>query len=187
MKKIIILSSISLLVIFISVLPANAQTTGSDSSVAAGEMKFGAGLLYGTEVEQPGLRLDGVYRINKDFRAGLDLGFYLPDEQSVTFFGQTTTVTSNFLEINANAHYIYYNDAESGIMAYALAGLNFARVSVESEGSGGSSSNSDSETGINIGTGGEYALDFGDLFAEIKYDIGGFEQLYIAAGIKLSF
>jgi transketolase C-terminal domain/subunit len=66
-------------------------------------------------------------------------------------------------------------------MVYALARLQFVRVSAES----GGNSNSDSETGINIGTGGECILSFAKLFAEIKFDVGAFEQLNIGAGLGL--
>ncbi len=138
--------------------------------------------MFGTEVEQPGLRLDGSYQINEDIRVTTDLGLYLPDKQTFNFFGSSTTVTSNFLEFNVNGNYFYYKDSEKGLMAYALAGLNIARVSVD----GGGNNTSDSEVGINIGTGGEYALDFAKLFAEIKYDIGGFEQLNIGFGLRFA-
>jgi|AntRauTorckE6833_2_1112554.scaffolds.fasta_scaffold00035_4 opacity protein-like surface antigen len=143
--------------------------------------KVGVGLMYGTEIEQPGLRVDGVYQINEEFRAVADLGFYLPDKSD---FGGGNTVTVTWWELNLNGNYIFHTDAESGLNAYALAGLNFLNFKVESEGQFGSGSSSDSEVGLNIGAGAEYALDFGDLFGELKYVIGDADQLNIGVGVR---
>jgi len=167
--------------IFISVSFVNFSYA-QETETTNGGIHVGAGLMFGTEVEQPGLRIDGTYQINEDIRVTADLGLYLPDKQTFNFFGSSTTITSNFLEFNVNGNYFYYKDTEKGLMAYALAGLNIARVSVD----GGGNNASDSEVGINIGTGGEYALDFAKLFAEIKYDIGGFEQLNIGVGLRFA-
>lgn len=144
---------------------------------------IGVGLMYGTEIEQPGLRVDGVYQINEEFRAVADLGFFLPDE---TDFGGGNTITVSWWELNLNGNYIFHTDEESGIEAYALGGLNFLNVKVESDGQFGSGSNSDSEVGLNIGAGGEYAMGFGKLFAELKYVLGDADQLNIGAGVRFS-
>lgn len=136
----------------------------------------GVGLMYGTEIEQPGLRVDGVYQINEDFRAVADLGFYLPDETE--FFGGSVTTT--WWELNLNGNYVFHTDAESGLKAYALAGLNYLNFKVES----GGQSESDNEVGLNIGAGGEYTMGFGNLFAELKFVLGDADQLNIGAGVR---
>ncbi|MDR9418458.1 outer membrane protein [Gracilimonas sp.] len=154
-------------------------------------VKAGVGLMYGTEIEQPGIRVDGVYQINEEIRAVADFGFYLPDETESSGGGVTSTTTSTYWELNLNGNYIFSSDTESGMTAYALAGLNYLNFNVDSEASGGgftgSTSFSDSEVGLNVGAGIEYALDFGDLFGEAKYVIGDFDQLNIGAGLRFNF
>lgn len=169
MKKL----TISLFIVLCTVLmaeTANAQFTN-----------VGVGLMYGSEIEQLGLRVDGVYQINEEFRAVADFGFYLPDE---TDFGGGNTTTVTWWELNLNGNYIFHSDVESGLKAYALAGLNYLNFKVESEGQFGSSSASDNEVGLNVGAGGEYAVGFGNLFAELKYVIGDADQLNIGAGVR---
>ncbi|MEX0724466.1 MAG: outer membrane beta-barrel protein [Gracilimonas sp.] len=141
---------------------------------------IGVGLMYGTEIEQPGLRVDGVYQINEEFRAVADLGIFLPDKYDT---GGGNTTTASWWELNFNGNYLFHNDAETGVKAYALAGLNYLNYKVESEGQFGGEF-SDSEVGLNIGAGAEYAMDFGDLFGELKYVLGDFDQLNIGVGVR---
>lgn len=169
MKK-IITSLFIVLGTFCIVQTANAQFTD-----------IGVGLMYGSEIEQPGLRVDGVYQINEEFRAVADFGFYLPDE---TDLGGGNTLTVTWWELNLNGNYIFHNDEESGLQAYALAGLNYLNFKVEQEGQFGSGSSSDNEVGLNIGAGGEYAMGFGNLFAELKFVLGDADQLNIGAGVR---
>ncbi|MTI88362.1 MAG: porin family protein [Balneolaceae bacterium] len=175
MKKRITILCLALLTLFSADL-AFAQ----DNS--AGDLKIGGGLMYGTDIEQLGFEADGVYTINEQFRAQADLGFYLPNK---TDFGNGSSMTITWWEFNANAHYMLMKDAEQGLSLYALGGLNFLSVNVESEGVGGLNiSGSDSEMGINVGAGGEFDLDFASLYAEIKYSLGSADQLNIGAGLR---
>src|SRR5699024_365082 len=141
-----------------------------------GDVNIGVGLIYGSQVESIGLKVDGYYTINENFRAGAEIGYFFPDK--TTIFG--TEIKTNYFSIDLNGHYIFYNEDE--LMAYGLAGLNILSISV----SGGGTSNSDSEVGLNLGAGIEYAVDFGNLFGELKFaGIGGdADQLVIAAGVR---
>ncbi|MFD2532101.1 outer membrane protein [Gracilimonas halophila] len=136
--------------------------------------------MYGSEIEQPGLRVDGVYQINEEFRAVADFGFYLPDE---TDLGGGNTLTITWWELNFNGNYIFHNDEESGLQAYALAGLNITGISSEFDGGGDSS---DSETGLNLGAGIEYGMSFGNLFGEAKMaNVGGdADQFVVGVGVR---
>lgn len=146
---------------------------GTTSIVAQeGLITVGPGLAYGSEVENLGIKVDGYYTINEQFRAGLDLTYYLPDSEN--------GVDVNYFGFNINGHYIFYN--EDGLTAYGLAGINILRIKVEANGF----SNSDSETGLNLGAGVESAQSFGNLFGELKLaGLGGdADQLVIGAGVR---
>lgn len=148
-------------------------------------VKAGIGLMYGTEVEQLGVRVDGVYQINDDFRFVADLGIYFPDK---TEFGDNETFTLTWWELNTNANYIFYSDETEGVTAYALGGLNFTTIRAKYEnGPQESYSESDTEVGLNLGAGIEYALDFAELFGEIKFVLGDADQLNIGVGFRFPF
>ncbi|MBD3615615.1 MAG: hypothetical protein HUJ22_03505 [Gracilimonas sp.] len=139
-------------------------------------VKAGVGLMYGSEVERLGIRADGVYQINEEFRAVVDLGLFFPEE-----FGNTTVT---WWELNANANYIFHADEEQGLTAYALGGLNFMTVKSKFDDGTNTASASNSEVGLNLGAGLEYGVGFGDLFGELKYVIGDADQLNIGAGVR---
>lgn len=172
MKKLIKSS----LILAISIFAFNAAHAQSEN-----EISVGVGLMYGSEIEKLGIRVDGVYPINEQFRAVADLGFFFPDK---TDFGGGSSITVTWWELNANGNYLFYTDEESGLMAYGLAGLNFTTLKVKSEGPFGAGSNSNTELGLNIGAGGEYALDFANLFAELKFVIGDADQVNIGVGLR---
>lgn len=136
----------------------------------------GAGLMYGSETEKLGVRVDGVYQINEEFRAVADLGIFFPESNEI--FG--TDYKTTWWELNVNGNYLFYTDPEQGLQTYALAGLNLTTVKVKV----GDESDSESEAGLNIGIGGEYNLDFANLFGEIKYVLGDADQLNIGIGLR---
>lgn len=149
--------------------------TGSSEILAQeGTITVGPGLAYGSEVENLGIKVDGYYTINEEFRAGLDLLYYFPDSEG--------GVDVNYFGFNINGHYVFYNEEE--ITAYGLAGINVLRVKAEFNGN----SNTDSEAGLNLGAGIEYAQDFGDLFGELKLaGLGGdLDQFVIGAGVRFA-
>lgn len=138
-----------------------------------GTIVVGPGLAYGSEVENLGIKVDGYYTINEQFRAGLDFVFYLPEDLG-------NGVDANYFGFNINGNYIFYSEDE--LMAYGLAGINILRVKIKGNGN----SFSDSETGLNLGAGIEYAQSFGSLFGELKLaGLGGdADQFVIGAGVR---
>jgi opacity protein-like surface antigen len=152
-------------------------TFNTTSFAQEGRIQIGPSLVYGTEIEQPGIAVDGYYTINEQFRAGLGLTYFFPNDFAggeVKWFG-----------IDINGNYIFYN--EDQLMAYGLAGINIISASVDFDGAvEGSGTNTNSETGLNLGAGVEYALDFGNLFGELKFGgIGGdANQIVIGAGVR---
>lgn len=138
-----------------------------------GTIEIGPGLVYGGQVEQLGIKVDGYYTINEDIRAGADLTYYFPDDLG-------GGVTSNFFTIDLLGNYFLYSKDE--LSAYGLAGLNFAFASV----SGNGFSGSNNEVGLTLGGGAEYMMDFGNIFGELRLaGLGGdADQLVIGAGVR---
>ncbi len=66
--------------------------------------KAGVGLMYGSEIEQLGIRGDAVYQLNEDFRIVGDLGFYFPDK---TDLGGGDELTIRWWELNANLNLLH--------------------------------------------------------------------------------
>lgn len=164
------------LLIFTAVLTlATYQTSQAQVSV-------GGALMYGSEVEQIGLRVDGTYVINEDIDINANIGFYLPDKVDL---GGGDEIKTTYYEFNINGHYSFYADEESGLSAYGLAGINILGVNSEASGPNVSGSTSDSELGLNLGAGASYPLSFGNLFGELKYVIGDADQLSLAAGVLI--
>ncbi|TVP98335.1 MAG: hypothetical protein EA359_18435 [Balneolaceae bacterium] len=181
---------------------------------AQAQVSAGGGILYGFDIERIGIRVDGLYAINDDWRAAADFGYYFPESE----FG----IKVSWWELNLNAHYVFVDNED--FRAYALAGINYISFSVtEDNNSSGlipgsdffartaakeinlesetppmpmnvdsffsSFSYSGSETGLNIGIGGEYKVGFGSVFAELKFaGLGGnADQLVLGAGLRYDF
>lgn len=163
---------------------ASAQIEGS---VQEGDIKIGAGLAFGSGVgfasldNDLGIRVDGYYAITPEIRAGGDFTFYFPKSEG--------EVDVTVWELNFNGNYIFMD--EDGLILYGLGGINITGISVDSPSTtiggqtfGGSSS--DSEFGLNLGGGAEYALDFADLFGELKFGgLGGdADQFVLGVGLR---
>ncbi len=143
-----------------------------------GAIQIGPGLVYGNQVERLGVKADGTYSINENIRAAADFTLFFPEK---TDLGGGNELTTTWMALNFNAHYIFYSQDE--ISAYGLGGLNIAilRASVT-----GGNSNSESELGLNLGAGVEYTADFGNLFGELTLAglAGDADQLVIGGGVR---
>lgn len=146
------------------------------------QIAVGGALMYGSEVEQIGLRVDGTYAINEDIDINANIGLYLPETIDL---GNGDEIKNTYYEFNINGHYGFYANDESGLSAYGLAGINILGVNSEASGPNVSGSNSDSELGLNLGAGASYPLSFGNLFGQLKYVIGDADQLNLAAGVMI--
>ena len=136
-------------------------------TAATAQISVGGGLAYGENIEEIGLKLDGIYVINEEFRAGADIIYYFT-EDGITFW-----------ELNLNGNYLFVE--EEDLVVYALGGLNYARQSFDID---GMNNPSNSEIGLNIGAGLEYDLDFAKLTPEIKYALSDFDQLVFSVGLR---
>lgn len=167
-----------------------------------GDFVVGGGLVYGTGVFDfgdedidIGLQVNGYYSVTPEIRVGGDFTYFFPVtfEFSDEFFGTQVEEEDKYTitEVNINGHYLFVN--ESDLIVYALAGINIARFSNEytytENGFSESESFSDSETGLNLGAGLEYALDFANFYAEAKLsNVGGdLDQFVLGVGLRFKF
>jgi len=89
---------------------------------------------------------------------------------------------------NLGLAFIIYYFWQVEMHLYALAGINFAIVSVPffNPFTGQRVSNSATEAGLNLGAGFNYKASEKLMpFAELKYNISDFDQLILFAGIRL--
>ncbi len=167
MKKIIV----TLIIVWIS-LPVFAQ------------LKSGGGLLYGTEISQPGFYLKGIYSLSENIDGALGINIFFPNKEGEGGFESKISLWS----LNFDAHYRAHQSGS--ITFYPLGGINITIYSFEIEVpnffGGGTflSSGSDTSVGLNLGGGLEYAINEKiQASSEIKYVLGQFDQLVISAGI----
>lgn len=135
---------------------------------ANAQLRLGAGLGYGLDIEELGLQFRGVYTISDPWRGAADFVFYFDGEDNLSIW-----------ELNLNGHYTFVNDEKKTI--YALAGLNFLKVNYDA--TSGFADNSD--TGLNVGAGLELPISSNiEFFSEARFSIGGSEQFFISAGVQ---
>lgn len=138
----------------------------ANSNAAAQDFSVGGGLAYGTEVEAIGIQGGATYAFTEEIRGAADVIIFFPDNY-------------DWWELNVNGHYLFY--AEEGISVYALAGLNYATLSIDL---GQFGSASDSELGLNLGGGAEFGVDFANVYVEVKYVLGNADQLGLSGGLR---
>lgn len=149
---------------------------------ATAQFSLGAGLAYGTDIEEPGIQIGGTYQLNEDMRLGTDIIYWLVGSDS--FFGESISFT--FVEVNANFNYIFYNNNDLILYGIGTLGIHYASSSFEFE-EFASESYSDAELGFGLGAGLEYDLGGAKLYAEPRFFLSGFDQLALAAGLRIPF
>ncbi len=148
------------------------------STSASAQMKVGAGLAFGTEAESIGLTANLYTALPSvdNLSVGGDVIYFLPKDVGFD-------IDRTWFEVNLNGQYKFY--AEQMINAYALGGLNVARVGFKYEGPGSGVNSHDTKLGLNLGVGGEYAFnDSMFAFAEFKFVISKFDQAVFSAGVR---
>jgi hypothetical protein len=154
-------------------------------TTASAQLWFGGGLVYGAEIENLGIQANGHLVVNEEnkLRIGADVTFFFPEKATAAGI----EVKTNLFAINVNGHYMLVN-AEL-LVLYAIGGLNLSFVTFDVDGPASElvflNNGSETELGLNIGGGVEYEVPFGRIFGELKYVLGGFDQLEIAAGVRI--
>lgn len=143
---------------------------------AASPTLVGAGVGYGTKIEEVAVQVGAVFDFDIPVLIAPDFKYFL--------VGSSDFVDVSWWEINVNAH--YYLTKEKGTNFYLLGGLQYANVTVSYDNPFlGNSSSSDGKIGLNVGGGAKF--DLGGLFIvpEAKFTLGGNEQLFI--GVSAMF
>lgn len=160
----------------VNMQPVHAQME-EDDDAEMGNMQLGGGFAFGSEIENFGIRVDGTYDFTEQIRGAANITYYFPDDY---VWGERKLFT-----VNANVHYQF--DVESDLNVYGIGGLNLSFLSWDyASGVQGvqGADDSDSSLGLNLGGGVQYPVDFGNLFGELNYTIGDFDQLVLAAGVR---
>ena len=132
------------------------------------QLRLGAGLAYGTDVEKLGLQFRGVYTLTDPWRAAADF---------ITYFDGVSDLS--VWELNLNAHYAFIYDEKKTV--YALGGLNYLKYNYAANSGFGDNS----DAGLNLGAGLEIpitpTLEF---YAEGRLVLGGFSQFLFSGGVQ---
>ena len=140
------------------------------AQASKGDIRVGGHLGFGTEIESLGIAARGDYAVTNNILIGPDF---------IYFFGNNNL---NWFDLNFNGNYLFeINNPD--ITPYALAGLNLAIISYDSEylGIGNSSA---TEIGLNLGGGADFVVSTFIVFGELRFVLSSADQLVIAGGVK---
>lgn len=165
--------------LFAAILSVSFNTTASV------QMSVGGGIIYGFDFEEPGIQVGGTYTLSPEMRLGADIIYWLVGDES--FMGDN--FSSTLLEVNANFNYIFYNENDLMLYGIGTLGIHYASFSYDFSFNGFSESGSDSDTelGLGLGAGLEYSLGGVSLYVEPRVFLSGFDQLALAAGVRIPF
>jgi hypothetical protein len=143
----------------------------SSTLITIGQSLIGAGITYGSFLEQPGIEVNGIYGTGGKLKLAPDFIYYFADK--VEILGSETKTRA--WELNGN---IQFYALEKGIDLYLIGGMNYTKIIVNNDQSGRIT---DSEFGLNFGGGTNFAKMF---FAEFKYIIGNADGWVVGAGVR---
>jgi hypothetical protein len=143
----------------------------SSTLVSFGQTIIGAGVTYGSYLEQPGIEVNGIYGLGGSIRLAPDFIYYFTDK--VEILG--SEFKTRAWEFNAN---IQYYILEKGIDLYAITGMNYTHTIVNTD---LGERFTDGEFGLNLGAGTNFAKMF---FAEFKYIISNADGFVVGVGVR---
>ena len=167
--------TILITVFALSFFTLNAQAQSSSS--------IGGRLVYGTEIEQPGLQLH-YYRaipeaLDNKIQVGGSFTYFFP--QRYTVFG--LEAKTQLISLGADSRFLFLES--EAYTVYGLAGLNIMILGSDIEGVNGLSTLTSTSLGASFGGGGVFNIGFVQLNAELKYIANDFDQLEVSAGIQV--
>lgn len=145
---------------------------------AQDNIRIGALVGYGSEIESFGVGVNAEFPILKNLTVSPSFVFYLPNDDEL--------IKTNAFEFNANANYYFVATDVFGV--YGLAGVNYTHVKTDIDfGFLGDVSASEGKVGLNLGVGTNFNVGGRLLpFAEVKYILSDFDQFLVAAGMKFN-
>mgnify|MGYP003881448753 CR=1 FL=1 len=141
------------------------------------QINVGGGIAFGSEIENLGFTAKGTYSINEQWEGAASFTYFIPKS-----FG---TIDWTLWALNLDGHYL--KNVNEKFTIYPLAGLSIGGFTFDNNFSFGGvdgGKTTTTEVGINLG-GGAY-LGISEKmkgYAEIKYIVGGFDQLVLNAGV----
>ncbi len=158
---------------------------------AEAQIKAGAGLAYGLDIEEIGIQIGGTYGISDEMRVGLDLIYWLSDNETNQLgMGLEEKISTTALEINANFNYIFYNENALALYGIGTLGIHYFSFKDELWITGTphaqeSFSESDTEAALGLGVGAEYNIGRILIYAEPRIFLSGFDQIAFSAGVRM--
>lgn len=144
--------------------------TGAVVITSQAQETIGAGLAYGSEIENLGIGINAEFDLNEQIDISPSFIYYFKNNNV------------SMWELNGNINYIF---SDSGPTFYGIAGLNITGIKVDA---GVFGDRSDSEVGLNLGVGASFAQSGSVIpFAEAKYVLSNFDQLSILGGVRFPF
>lgn len=157
--------------LFILVVLALTSIVGAQA-----QYRLGAGLAYGSDIEEFGFGVNGEFFLNSKVAVSPSLIIY--------FVENTRNVDRSFWELNTNVN--YYFAKEGAIEVYALGGLNLATAKADQDGIN-DDNESVSELGVNLGIGTNFDINSSITpFAQLKFVISDFDQAVFFFGVRFS-
>ncbi|GET22366.1 outer membrane protein [Prolixibacter denitrificans] len=159
---------------------------GFSQSFDTSNLRVGGGLVYGTDIDNVGIDINGVYQFNEQWEGGI----------AFTHFFEKNYANWNVLDFDG--HYIFYSD-NSGLNVYGAAGLSVTFAKIDIPGTTYTDPNfgtittpgvtaSDSNLGLNIGAGVNYALtDQLNLAPELKVTIANGSYVRMCVNLQYRF
>ena|SRR5687767_5431683 len=155
-----------------------ANTSSYAQQSTKNRLGFFLGLASG-DIDQVGIGGIGEFKVSKKVTISPQLLFYFPEDRG--------NLRYNFMEINFNANYYFYN--KDIFEFYGLGGLNFTRVHWEWDHAGPNDDDGDSdlEVGLNLGGGINFEIGKNVVpFSELRVTVGEFDQFVISGGLKFN-
>ncbi|MCD4745323.1 MAG: porin family protein [Bacteroidales bacterium] len=161
------------------------------NSVTAQDFKekiaFGGGFSYGTEIENLGINIRGLYEVTEEIHGLMNFTFFFPKKETIG----TAEWKWHLWELNFDGHYVFTSSDK--FSAYGLAGLNITHWKSKWEEDtytymgyayGGDFESSETEVGFNIGGGATYSFTGALIgFGEIKYVVSNYDQAVFTFGV----
>ncbi len=155
------------------------STANAQASFEPGQLGINAGISYGTDLKEPGIRAGLTYFIAERARIGADITYWVIEDKWV----MEEEISSTGLEFNANLHFLFARGRNLVFYAIGAGGLHYTSVSGQIP----ELDTSDAEFGIGFGAGAEFNIGFLSFFAEPKLFFSGFDQLKLNGGVRLYF
>jgi len=137
------------------------------ASTSFAQSRFGAGLVYGTEVEAIGVGVHGEFFLNDKVALAPGFNYFFADDP-LTWW-----------EVNANANYYFTSSGAASV--YGLAGLNLATIGIDTP----LFDDSTTELGLNLGVGANFDINASVMpYTQLRFVVGDADQVALGFGLK---